>query len=356
MLQTAFWRKIVWPVLAAALLTGALVFTGWTLAGAQPEGISLDSSAVSSSGNTLSTINLTVKANDVVVVDVNLSPQSVAARSCPSTPVFPTCIVRAVVSGVSSPGMTFQQRFAWLHTNPDATWMWRYWAVASATGTAAITVSVNSSATWTVIGYSISGANTTSPWDAGLSSSSYRYSPTVWNFNDCNQQDGCFVGYSTTGTSDMILAEIGSEGNPSATAPPGLTLINQVVGNGYLTGAAAYEIVSSPQSHAEIGSWGLSTGESALWTADAVVAATVASSTSTTTTTSTSSSSSTSFTSSSSSSNSSSSSSSSTSSSSTTSSTSTSMMTSTSETLVTSTCTVIFTVSDGNVTGWSGVC
>jgi trimeric autotransporter adhesin len=343
---------------ATALL--ALSLFGTTMlfrASAQPA-LSLDSAASTScNGCRTQSTDLTVKQGDLVVALVTLSPESVYSR------ISGAGYDAGFLSSLTSSGMLFQQRFAYT-ANPgsgDGSLAWEEWAVASSTGTAAVTGTVNSTdVAWSMITYSITGANTTRPFDTNPSM-------PVWDFNDCNATDGCSVTYSTSNPNEMVLAMIGSEGGPRITAPPGYTLIAQSSPNGWQTSGAAYLTTSSTQMNAQSGSWSLSPGESAVWFVDAVRAASGVSSTTSTTTSSsslstTTTTSSTITTSSSSTatsgSQSASSSTASTSATSSTRTSSSSTSTSSTEQITTevSTCVVTFTLSAGNVTGWSGAC
>ena len=327
--------KVASVLVASLLVVGVFTVVAVSSVSGSP-GIALDSSAASSCNGCISqSVHVPVRSGDVVIVFVALSPQSVDTR------VSGARYDAGFLSSLSSSGMTFQQRFAYTK-NPgsgDGTLAWEEYAIATSTGTAMVTGTVNSTmAAWSMIAYSITGANSTNPFDSNPSL------PTS-DFNDCNQTDGCRLSYSTTNANDMVLAMIGSQGGPGISAPPGYTMIAQSNPNGWMTSGASYLVLSSSQNLVSTGSWTLNPGESAIWFPDAIEA----SSSSTTSTTSASTSSSTVSSTTSTSTTTSSTSSTSTTTSSTTTSTSF---------LETSTdiCTVTFTLNGTQVVAWQGTC
>src|SRR5208283_5096382 len=151
-------REVTSVLVASLLIVGILGVFAMSAASGTP-GITLDSSAASScNGCTLQSVHLPVKSGDVVVALVALSPQSVDSR------VSGAKYDEGFLSSLISPGMTFQQRFAYAR-NPgsgDGTLAWEEYAIAASTGTATITGTVNSTmAAWSMIAYSITGANST---------------------------------------------------------------------------------------------------------------------------------------------------------------------------------------------------
>ncbi len=328
-------------VLVASVLTVGILGIFVMSAASGAPGISLDSSAATSCNGCVSqSVHVSVKSGDIVVTLVALSPQSVYAR------INGAKYDAGFLGSLTSPGMTFQQRFAYTR-NPgsgDGTLAWEEYAIAAVTGTVTITGTVNSTmAAWSMIAYSITGANNTNPFDSSPSLPSS-------DFNDCNQTDGCSVYYSNNNANDMVLAMIGSQGGPGITPPPGYTMIAQSNPNGWMTSGASYLVLSSSQNHVSSGNWALNPGESAIWFVDAIQASS-SFTTSTTSTTSTSSTS-TASTSSTTSTNSTSTTSS------TSSTTTTTISTTTTSTLttMTSTCTVTFTMNSTQVLGWQGTC
>jgi hypothetical protein len=161
-------------------------------------------------------------------------------------------------------------------SNSDATWMWEEWAAATATGTLTITVDLTLTGVtidcsgdicpaWSVIGYSVSGCPTPdSPWDPDPNLP-YK------DFNDCNSVDGCSDPVYTSSAYDFVIFGIGSEGNPTVTAPAGWSMIADVNVASWMANAVAYQVYSSPQSGTPTGNWVLNPGESALWYVDAIV-------------------------------------------------------------------------------------
>ncbi len=235
----------------------------------------LDSSAsVTCNGCTTQSLQLRMIQGDLVVVQTVVSPQSSTSRG-------------GGIVGLASPGSlvsptttAFQQRFAWDGLLPiyqsvaDETFVWVDWAVANASAVTTITGTVNGTeAAWSMVAYSVSGANTTEPWDPNP------VLPVTQIDNDCNIVDGCGVDFSTTSADTMVIVGLGSEGCPSVAAPsnPGsganFTLIASTC-NPWSTDAVAYQLFSSPQNNTATGSWLLDggQGESALWYADAIQA------------------------------------------------------------------------------------
>lgn len=256
---------------------GQMNFVFTSPVGAASLGLFLDSSAsVGCNACIEQSLYLRVTADDLVVVQVELSPESVYSRSAGAS------YHAGFLSSLSSPGMMFQERFYYT-TNPgsgDGSMVWEEYAISPATTTIAITGAVNNSLTaWSMIGYSVTGADTSMPFD-----NNSRLATGAYEFNDCNQTDGCRVGFSTTSADTMVIFGIASEGNPEMLAPKGFALIQSVTAPGWGANGVAYQLLSSPQKFASTGNWGMtgltctqnasnSCGESALWYADAIVAA-----------------------------------------------------------------------------------
>jgi hypothetical protein len=236
--------------------------------------LSLFSSASTSCGGCSSlSMDLRVAANSLVVVQVVVSPESVYLRSSGAG------YHAGFLTSLTSPGMTFQQRYAWT-INPgsgDGSEVWEDYSIAVVTSVITITGETNSSLTaWSMIGYAVQGVNDTAPFDSN---------PAIPNgdFNDCNLTDGCSATFSTTSADTMVIAGLGSEGNPNFTAPGNFTLIQSNVASGWVANGVAYRLFSSPETGVPTGSWGMtglsctqapgnSCGESALWFVDAIQA------------------------------------------------------------------------------------
>jgi hypothetical protein len=247
-------------VLAVGLL---LVFylPRQALAATSGNPLSLDAStSTNCNACTRQSMDLQVTQGDVVVVQVALSAESVLSRGGGYS----------VLTSLTSawPGMPFVQRYAYT-TNPgsgDGSLVWEDYAIAPLSGTITITGTVNNSeSAWDMIGYSVTGANTTAPFDPNPSIPHY-------DFNDCEMTDGCSVTYSTTSADTLVIAGIGSEGCPKVTAPGGFTLIQSACTSFGITDAVAYHLFSSPQTNVATGNWVLTPGESALWFVDAIQA------------------------------------------------------------------------------------
>lgn len=231
--------------------------------------------AASTSCNGCSSLpmSLRVAANALVVVQVVVSPESVYLRS------NGTGYHAGFLTSLTSPGMTFRQRFAYT-ANPgsgDGSEVWEDYAIAAVTSAITITGITNNSLTaWSMIGYAVQGADNAAPFDSN---------PAIpnWDFNPCNLTEGCSATFSTTNANTMVITGIGSEGNPNFTAPANFTLIQSTVASGWSANGVAYQLFSSPQTNAPTGDWGMtglsctqapgnSCGESALWFVDAIQA------------------------------------------------------------------------------------
>ena len=257
-------------------------------------GLALDgSSTFACRGCGSGSMQLQVTQNDVAVVQIALSPPSTVFNGEGYWGAFLTSLTG------TSPSMTFTQRYAYTAgPTGDGSMIWEDYAVAPATGLATITATMNSSvAAWTMIGYSVMGANTAAPWDTNS-----MLATGAQDFNDCNLVDGCGVSFSTTNPNTFVIFGLGSEANVGVTPPSGFTLIQRTSdAAGWETGAVAGQIFISAQTDASTGSWVLSAeDESAVWFADAIQASTPTSTTTSLTTTLTTSSTPTSVTTSSS--------------------------------------------------------
>lgn len=312
--------------------------SAFLVARAQPPPTATLDSLISTSCNgcTTLTASLSVKAGDIIVVQAAASPESVLSRGGGYIGL----------NSISSPGLTFQNRFNYTE-NPgsgDGSLVWERWALATTTGATSVSGQVNQSKTaWDIVAYSVTGINTTHPFDSNT-----MLAFGAWDFNDCNPTDGCAVHFSTSAANTFVVSGIAAEGCPTATAPSnGFTLISESSCNGWTEGAVAYTTYSSSQTQVSTGNWGLSPGESGLWYADALDVAGSSTTTTSLSTTSTTSSSTTST-------------SSTTTSSTTTTSTVTVTSTVTStvvQTLQTQSCVVTFTENtQGSITGWTGAC
>jgi hypothetical protein len=202
---------------------------------------------------------LFMTSGDVVVVQVGLSPESVLSRGGGYS----------FLTSLTAPGLAFQNRFNYTE-NPgsgDGSLVWEEYAIATKTGTLTITGTVNNSMTaWSMIGYSVSGADDAHPFD-----NNSRLAFGTWDFNDCNLNDGCSTDFSTASLDTMVIAGIVSEGNPEFSAPAnGFTLLKSELVSGWDSSAVAYRFFSSPQNDTSTGNWVLNPGESALWYADAI--------------------------------------------------------------------------------------
>ena len=292
----------------AAILCGMGLFvalgTGARPAAAATPSISLDAAAVSPNCHGLSQCSfpVAVKAGELVVAQFALNPQSEGFAPATLT--------------LTSPQTTaFQTRLVSERPNADAIWVMEQWAVATTTGSVTITgnlalqgATINCSGSicpvWNMLGYSVNGANTTSPWDPNSSLA-------VTDFNDCNLSSGCSIGFSITTAPTLFVFGLASQGDPVAHAPPGDTMIAQASVPSCMDNAVAYHVFSTPQNGNTTGNWtmtglsctqqpGNACGESAIWWSDAIRAAVPSGTTTSSSSTTTSSSSSTSTSSSSS--------------------------------------------------------
>lgn len=187
--------------------------------------LAIDGSANNRAGAVTSlSISLTTsKAPDVVVV--------LAASN--ST-------VTMSVSDTSA--LSWQTRQSFSATQPSIHTMYEFYAItSSALSGDSITVSQSVASNLDIVGFAVSGANTSSPFDsnAGLPAQTTN-SGTAPN-----------ITISTTNPNDMILGLLGSGAETSVTPGSGFTLIVTPFSNPVT--AAEYEVVSTAQSNLVVG-------------------------------------------------------------------------------------------------------
>ena len=229
-------------------------------------------------GTLTQSAQVNTNAGDTVVVLVNLNPQS-------DLTWYGSYDYSIFDSIQSNPSISFVNRLNYTSSGGDAIWTWEFIGIAQVSGLQTITVDMNEGAAWTII-------------TGDLPPSTPENNPSLLNpnFNDCNLNSGCFTSYSTNYAPDISIIGIGTQGNPTITAPAGYTMIGTTKYNGWMSAALAYEVVTSPQNNTSPGSWLLSglgctqspsnfCGESGVWFDDAIHLTNSTSSNTTSTTT-----------------------------------------------------------------------
>ena len=174
--------------------------------------------------------------------------------------------VMLTVSSVTASGLTFAQRSSVTLGAPTYQDTEVWWAVAtSALASTVIRVTLaGTTDDASLVAFGVSGANTTSPWDANAAlpaaaTGNPSTTPTV-------------SGVSTSNPNDMILGFQGNGNNAgvvavSETAGSGFTLIRDVTNNGAANAddaSAEYETVSTAQSGISVG-FGTAMGTNNYW-------------------------------------------------------------------------------------------
>lgn len=181
-------------------------------------------------GTTSIALSLTTSiANDLIVVDVSYNA--------------------GVVNSVSATGLTFTQ-----HATNASPGIDRWAAVASSTFSGSITVSMSSTATAQATAYAISGANTSSPWDAG--------GPQILSGNNVSDP----ISITTHNANTMAIATWRMISQSTPTQGTGFTLIS-----GADFALCEYQVLSSAQTLSC--TIGTGAGNANAGIADAVVAA-----------------------------------------------------------------------------------
>ena len=229
----------------------------------------LRSATVLNVGGTSKSTSIDVVTGDVIFVYVGLNPLSITER------VSGTTWDSVQLSSVVSSGFlsNFVQKFAVTAagcSSGDCSAVWLSSAVALASGTSTVTVTLGPSnyaayAVWNLIVAVFQGVSTVNGiqplYDPNPNSA------PLTPINDCNSVDGCGETLSTTLSPDLALFMVTSQGTPTFVQPSGWTMIastGTLSGNGWGGSAMCYQVLNAPQSNFNTG-WWTNVEESAFW-------------------------------------------------------------------------------------------
>lgn len=182
----------------------------------------------------------------------------------------PNAILRTV-SSVTATGLSFTKRSA-IANSTGFFDLEVWWAPATSTFSGTITANWSGVVDDTTINvFGVSGANTSTPWDANASLPKTLSSPTG------SAAAPSVTGVSTSNANDMLLGFVGGGGAVVETAGAGFTLINTVSSAAGITSASERNVVAATQSSITV-AFGTTFTNTIPWLmiADAIVAAAAA--------------------------------------------------------------------------------